>query len=97
MNAPPVTAFAETAALYHLINEDLAEARRIVGDMLPGERRVYAEQLERLRAMVGESCEECGELTPASESVTVRPFGPDRRYLCRACAGVTRAEPASTA
>ncbi|SEU46526.1 hypothetical protein [Nonomuraea wenchangensis] len=88
MSAPPVTAFAETAALYHLLNEDLAEARRIIGDMLPGERRVYAEQLERLRAMVGQSCEECGALTPAAEIVTVRPLGPNRLHLCRACAGM---------
>ncbi|MGI5274669.1 hypothetical protein ACQEUU_36930 [Nonomuraea sp. CA-218870] len=88
MNTPPVTAFAETAALYYLITEDLDEARRVIGDMLPGERRMYAEQLERLRAMVGESCEECGELTTAAESVMVRPLGPDRLYFCRACANV---------
>lgn len=90
MKPPPVTAFAETAALYYLITEDLAEARRVIGDMLPGERRVYREQLERLRTMLGENCERCGALTPASESVTVRPLGPGRAYLCRACADVAR-------
>lgn len=91
MNTPPVTAFAETAALYYLITEDLDEARRVIGDMLPGEREAYAEQLARLRTMIGQSCEACGAATPASEGVTVRPLGPDRRYLCGTCADATRA------
>jgi len=88
MSTPPVTAFAETAALYYLITQDLDEARRVIADMLPGERAAYAEQLGRLRTMIGQPCEKCGASTPVSESVTVRPLGPDRRYLCRSCAGV---------
>ncbi|MEV4975492.1 hypothetical protein [Streptomyces scopuliridis] len=49
---PPVNAFAETAALYAVLNEDLSEARRIVGDMHPGERATLARQLDQLRSLL---------------------------------------------
>ncbi|WP_314223611.1 hypothetical protein [Streptomyces zaehneri] len=38
MTAPAIITFAETAALYAVLTEDLAAARRIVDGMLPSER-----------------------------------------------------------
>lgn len=52
MKGPAVTTFAETAALYAILNEDTEEAERIVSDMLPNERAEFAAQLDRLRAML---------------------------------------------
>lgn len=52
MPTPPVTAFAETAALYAVLNEDMEEAERIVGAMLPGERATLAGQLDQLRNLL---------------------------------------------
>jgi acyl-ACP thioesterase len=49
---PAVTAFAETAALWAVMNENDIEARRIVADLYPNERAEFAEQLDRLRAML---------------------------------------------
>jgi hypothetical protein len=87
----PVTAFAETAALFHVLNDDLADARRIVAEMFPSERAVFAEQLDRLRDMLGARCESCDELTPVGTSVTTNPLSPDRKYLCRRCHAATQA------
>lgn len=53
MNPPAITAFTETAALYAVMTEDLPGARRIVGDMLPGERAQLAQQLDQLRELLG--------------------------------------------
>ncbi len=52
MRGPAVTTFAETAALYAMLNEDTEEAERIVSDMLPNERREFADQLDKLRSML---------------------------------------------
>ncbi|MGW0920662.1 hypothetical protein ACWD3J_16800 [Streptomyces sp. NPDC002755] len=49
-----MTAFAETAALLAVMNRDDARARSIVADMFPNERAEFAEQLDRLRAMLGD-------------------------------------------
>ena len=49
---PAVTSFAETAALFAVLEGDDAKARSIVADMFPNERAEYAEQLDRLRAML---------------------------------------------
>ena len=49
---PAVTAFAETAALWAVMNENDVEARRIVADLYPNERAEFAAQLDRLRAML---------------------------------------------
>jgi hypothetical protein len=48
----PINAYAETAALYAVLTEDHQDAQRIVGDMLPGERAVFANQLDTLRRML---------------------------------------------
>lgn len=42
---PKVTAYAETAVLWHIMNGDLAKAREIVSGMLPGEAAEYEERL----------------------------------------------------
>lgn len=47
-----ITGFAETAALYAVLQGNETEARRIVADMLPGERAVFAGQLDTLRGML---------------------------------------------
>lgn len=86
MNTPPVTTSAETAALIAVLNEDLAEARRIVNDMLPSERATFADQLHQLTGMLGARCKRCDALTPIGTSVTIQPLGPDRQYLCKTCA-----------
>ena len=49
---PTVTSFAETAALWAVLEGDDAEARRIVADMFPNERAEFAGQLDRLRSML---------------------------------------------
>jgi hypothetical protein len=86
MSAPAVTAFAETAALYAVMTEDLPGARRIVGDMLPGERAQLAQQLDQLRELLGPRCDGCDALTPIGTSVLTDPLSPKRQYLCRDCA-----------
>lgn len=50
--APPVTTFAETAALYYLLEGRKDDVRRVVGDMFPGERADFAAQLDELRSML---------------------------------------------
>jgi signal transduction histidine kinase len=55
MAIPPVNAFAETAALYAVLNEDLDDARRIVSEMHPGERKTLANQLDVLRSLLTDS------------------------------------------
>ncbi|MHA4819449.1 hypothetical protein ACXZ65_34430 [Streptomyces aculeolatus] len=50
--AANMTTFAETAALWAVMNGDDTEARRIVADMPPGERAEFAAQLDRLRSML---------------------------------------------
>lgn len=52
MNAPSVTAFAETAALFAILNDDTEDAQRIISEMLPNERAEFAGQLDRLRSML---------------------------------------------
>jgi hypothetical protein len=90
MAAPKVTAFTETAALWAVLNEDFSEARRIVDDMLPGERGEFAAQLNRLLGMLGDYCGACGKRVDSSrELVTqVRELGGPRESVCRACAGL---------
>ncbi|MFD8899888.1 hypothetical protein [Streptomyces ardesiacus] len=52
MNQPAVNSFAETGALWAVMNEDDAKARQIVQDMYPNERAEFAAQLDRLRALL---------------------------------------------
>lgn len=87
MTAPSVTTYAETAALYHVLNEDYAQARRIAEEMLPNERAEFAAQLNRLLGMLGDPCLNCKRLTPAAQMVMLHPFDPERRVeLCKSCA-----------
>jgi hypothetical protein len=79
--------FAETAALFAVMDGDLHKARSVIADLFPHERKMFADQLTRLLNMLGEPCQECGGLTPVILSVTTPVFGPDSRYLCRKCAG----------
>ncbi|MBC9730970.1 hypothetical protein [Streptomyces sp. TRM68367] len=95
MNPPAVTAFAETAALYAVMNEDLPDARRIVGDMLPGERAQLAQQLDQLRELLGPRCDGCDALTPIGTSVLTDALSPNRQYLCRDCAAARTPAPAT--
>lgn len=96
MNPPDcIATFAETSALFAVMDDDFPEARRIIADLFPHERKMFSEQLTRLLNMLGEPCQECGDLTPVTLSVTKPVFGPDSRYLCRECAGA--AEKSSSA
>ncbi|WP_331736900.1 hypothetical protein OG426_55610 (plasmid) [Streptomyces canus] len=85
MNPPAVIAFTETAALYAVMIEDLPGARRIVGDMLPGERAQLAQQLDQLRELLGPRCDRCDALTRIGTSVLTGPLSPKRQFLCRDC------------
>lgn len=49
---PPISTFAETAALYAVLNQDTDEAERIVMAMLPNERAHFARQLDELRSLL---------------------------------------------
>lgn len=91
MPGPAVTAFAETAALYAVLTEDMPEAHRLVNDMLPGERATFSDQLYKLADLLGARCEGCDALTPIGTSVTVNPLSNDRKYLCKTCADKARA------
>lgn len=86
MTGPSVTTFAETAALYAVLTEDMDEANRLINDMLPGERAAFADQLYKLADLLGARCAGCDALTPIGTSVTVNPLSTDRKYLCRTCA-----------
>ncbi|MEV7683212.1 hypothetical protein AB0O64_32425 [Streptomyces sp. NPDC088341] len=52
MQMPPINAFTETAALHAVLNDNDQEAQRLVSGMLPCERAVFANQLDRLRRMM---------------------------------------------
>ncbi|MFD3484920.1 hypothetical protein [Streptomyces sp. NPDC058665] len=52
MRGPAVTAFAETAALYAILNDDQEEAERIVSEMPPNERAEFAGQLDQLQNLM---------------------------------------------
>lgn len=89
MTSPKVTAFTETAALWAVMNDDMVEARRIVDDMLPGERDEFSGQLARLADMLGSYCGRCGKQVERRELVTmVRALGAAGESVCRGCAGL---------
>jgi cytidine deaminase len=86
--SPPVTTFAETAALWHVMNENRGEARRIAVELLPNERAEFVAQLEELISILGDPCPECRRLMPDSLMVTLNPMDPVlRRTICKECAG----------
>jgi hypothetical protein len=89
---PSVTAFPETAALYAVMNDQTSEAIRIIGDMLPGERATFYEQIGRLQTLLGDRCDNCGEPAPIGTSVMTNPLDMEsRQFLCGTCAGHVRA------
>lgn len=77
---PSVTAFAETSALYAVLEGDDTEARRIVSDMLPNERAEFAAQLDRLRAMLADRF---GNDIPSGFQPRVRVLDDEGRFLAR--------------
>lgn len=83
---PAVTTFAETAALYAVMEGDPQEARRIIDDMHPGEREIYAGQLNELLVMLSRYCQDCGEQIPHGQALFL-PLTAGTRCLCRPCAG----------
>jgi hypothetical protein len=76
----PVTAFAETSALYAVLEGDDIEARRIVSDMLPNERAEFAAQLDRLRAML---TDRFGNDIPSEVQPRVRVLDDEGRFIAR--------------
>lgn len=78
--APSVTAFAETSALYAVLEGNDAEARRIVGDMFPNERAEFAGQLDRLRAML---TDRFGNDIPPDAQPRVRVLDNEGRFIVR--------------
>lgn len=77
---PHVTAFAETSALYAVLEGDDAEARRIVSDMFPNERAEFAQQLDRLRAML---TDRFGNDIPSGSQPRVRVLDDEGRFIAR--------------
>lgn len=51
---PPVTAYGETAVLWRLMQGDVEDARRIIGEMLPREREEFSQRAWQLYWMIGE-------------------------------------------
>jgi hypothetical protein len=88
------TPYAETEALLAVLREDEDEALRIVDDMLPGERRRFVEQLDRLSLLADDTqrCPGCNRPTDPRSSVSVgQLFGP-RRHGHSECLDAQRAE-----
>jgi hypothetical protein len=93
---PQVTAYAETGALYYLITGQTDETRRVIAEMLPGERTEYASQLTMLLDLLGQPCSGCGDMTPGDQRYVPINLAVKLRtapgYLCRRC-GVDKASP----
>jgi hypothetical protein len=81
---PAVTSFAETAALFAVLEGDDVEARRIVGDMYPNERAEFAEQLDRLRSML---TDRFGNDIAATSGPRVQVLDSEGRFLSRRIGG----------
>lgn len=74
MSTPAVTAYAETAALYAVLNQDETEALRLVGNMFPAERAFFAKQLDQLRSMLTDEFGNDIGRPPAERRETVEYF-----------------------
>lgn len=47
-----VSSFVETAALFAVVTENTDEARRLLGEMLPGELAAFADQVDTLSDLI---------------------------------------------
>lgn len=81
---PAVTAFAETGALWAVMNGDDAKARSIVADLYPNERAELAEQLDRLRAML---TDRFGNDIPTGFKPRVQVLDSEGRFIGRQTGG----------
>ncbi|WP_328336835.1 hypothetical protein [Streptomyces violaceus] len=77
---PVVTAFAETGALWAVMNKNDVEARRIIADLFPNERAEFAAQLDRLRAML---TDRFGNDVATNSGPRVRVLDDEGRFLAR--------------
>lgn len=50
-----VSSFVETAAMFAVVTEDIDRARALLGEMLPGELAVFADQVNQLADLIDES------------------------------------------
>ena len=71
MDAPAETPCPETDALLAVMNEDPTSARKLIDQMLPGERAIFFHRLAALEEIVGEYL--------AQETGTVSRAGRHRR------------------
>jgi hypothetical protein len=81
-----VTAFAETGALWAVLNGNDAKARQIVQDMYPNERAEFAEQLDRLRSML---TDRFGNDISFSSKPRVQVLDSEGRFLSRRTGGAS--------
>ena len=81
---PAVTAFAETGALWAVLNGDDVKAREIVADMFPNERAEFAEELDRLRSML---TDRFGNDIPTSSKPRVQVLDSEGRFIGRQSGG----------
>lgn len=81
-----MTAFAETGALWAVMNGDDARARSIVEDLYPNERAEFAEQLDRLRAMLADRF---GKDIAVSSRPRAQVLDSEGRFLARKSGGVS--------
>lgn len=80
-----MTAFAETGALWAVLNGDDAKARKIVADMFPNERAEFAAQLDRLRSML---TDRFGNDIASTSKPRVQVLDSEGRFLSRRSGGV---------
>lgn len=82
VSTPPVTAFDETAALFALMEGDREGVRRIVSDMLPGERAEFAQRLRELQEILADvsaaRCLHCGQRIRKVPPSAIKGGSPNR-------------------
>ncbi len=79
----------ETAALAAVLTGDRGAAQRLVADLYPSERAVFAGQLDELRNLLGPVCDNCGTLAEIG-TATTDPFSESCRFLCSRCTAAHR-------
>jgi hypothetical protein len=92
VSAMAQTPYAETEALIAVMSEDEDEALRILDDMLPGERRRFVDQLDRLSLLADDTqrCPRCRKLVDPLASVMRASVGTGQWH--RDCLEAQRAE-----